>query len=57
MNHLDKVEVLELIEFDDSQGHIKVSKIIATFFEKHFNSSLSSEEQDAIIKRLSSTKF
>ena len=37
MNHLDKVEVLELIEFDNPQGHIKVSQIIATFFEKHFN--------------------
>ena len=48
MNLLDEAEALELIEFDPKV--VEGPQVIATFLEKHANQSLSSEEQEAIMK-------
>ena len=50
---LDEAEALELVEFDpkvDPKDTWKAPQVIATFLERHFNRSLSSEEREAIMK-------
>ena len=53
MDLLDEIEALELIEFEskmDPKDTYREPQVIATFLEKRFNQSLSSEEQEAIVK-------
>ncbi len=50
---LDSAEALEFVEFDpsvDPKDSWPAPSSVATFLEKHFNRSLSSEEREAIIK-------
>ena len=50
---LDEAEALELVEFDpkvNPEDTWEPPQAIATFLERHFNRSLSNEEQEAIMK-------
>ena len=50
---LDEAEALKLVEFDpkvDPKDTWKAPQVIATFLERHFNQSLSTEEREAIME-------